>query len=209
VGAGYIERNWPPPLRETGAWPLAGLRQSFLNGSLTRLVDPDAVLKNKIVEFVSKGEFGLASGPKSDGGYERVWFKDPVASDEVAFEAGVFLLRKTSAEALKSGLAVPPPPPQPPEGAREPTIIPRPEDETRPEARPHAETTVLRLVGDVPPEVWNRLGTKVLPKLRSGSELRIALEFSVVVKSESAASLASELKQILAELGLAESVRVE
>ena len=65
VGAGYIERNWPPALKESGAWPLASLRQSFLNGSLTRLVDPDAILKSKIVEFVGRGDFGLASGQKS------------------------------------------------------------------------------------------------------------------------------------------------
>src|SRR5262245_14554882 len=70
VGAGYIERNWPPALKDTGAWPLASLRQSFLNGSLTRLVDPDAILRNKLVEFVGRGDFGLASGPKTDGGYE-------------------------------------------------------------------------------------------------------------------------------------------
>jgi hypothetical protein len=31
VGAGYIERNWPQSLKESGAWPLKGLRQSFLN----------------------------------------------------------------------------------------------------------------------------------------------------------------------------------
>ena len=67
VGAGYIERNWPPALKESGAWPLASLRQSFLNGSLTRLVDPDAILKTKIVEFVTRGDFGLASGQKPDG----------------------------------------------------------------------------------------------------------------------------------------------
>ena len=30
VGAGYIERNWPPALKDAGAWPLASLRQSFL-----------------------------------------------------------------------------------------------------------------------------------------------------------------------------------
>ena len=39
VGAGYIERNWPPALKSSGEWPLASLRQSFLNGSLTRLLD--------------------------------------------------------------------------------------------------------------------------------------------------------------------------
>ena len=61
------------------------------------------ILRSKIVEFVGRGDFGLASGRKADGGYERVWFQEPVAPDEVAFEAGVFLLRKATAEALKSG----------------------------------------------------------------------------------------------------------
>ena len=46
VGAGYVERNWPPALAASGAWPLASLRQSFLNGSLTRLLDPDATLRS-------------------------------------------------------------------------------------------------------------------------------------------------------------------
>src|SRR4030043_749998 len=76
VGAGYIDRNWPPALKESGAWPLASLRQSFLNGSLTRLLDPDAILRAKIVEFVLRRDFGLASGKKPDGGYERVWFDE-------------------------------------------------------------------------------------------------------------------------------------
>ena len=47
VGAGYIERHWPPALKESGAWPLSSLRKSFLDGSLTRLLDPDATLRRK------------------------------------------------------------------------------------------------------------------------------------------------------------------
>src|SRR5207249_450044 len=39
VGVGYLERHWPEALKKSGAWPLAGLRQSFLNGSLTRPLD--------------------------------------------------------------------------------------------------------------------------------------------------------------------------
>ena len=127
VGAGYIERNWPPALKESGAWPLASLRQSFLNGSLTRLVDPDAILKAKIVEFVSSGELGLASGRKPDGGYERVWFEELVAPDEIDFDAGVFLLRKDSAKALKSGV--------PGEPGPEPSSQPDTEPLTAPEQR--------------------------------------------------------------------------
>jgi len=101
VGAGYLERNWPPALKESGAWPLASLRQSFLNGALTRLLDPDKVLRDKIPEFVLKGDFGLASGQKSDGTYDRVWFGEQISPDEVGFEPNVFLLTKVKAKVLK------------------------------------------------------------------------------------------------------------
>lgn len=76
VGASYLERYWPAALKASGAWPLSSLRQSFLNGALTRLLDPDATLKAKICEFVARGDFGLASGLRSDGSYGRVWFEE-------------------------------------------------------------------------------------------------------------------------------------
>lgn len=209
VGAGYIERNWPPALKAEGAWPLASLRQSFLNGSLTRLVDPDSVLKGKIVEFVERGEFGLASGKKEDGGFERLWFQELMAADEVTFEAGVFLLRKAVAEALKSGKLTPPPTePQPPNNP-DPPQPPTPDPGIPPAPIPPTSNRILRLTGAIPPELWNRLGTRILPKLRSGSELRIGLDFSVTVAADSAGNLASELRQILQELGLGDSVNVE
>ena len=94
VGAGYIDRHWPPAFKEAGAWPLTSLRQSFLDGSLTRLVDPDATLRRQIVEFVSKGDFGLASGTKEDGGFERLWYDEQVGPEEAAFEPSVFLLTR-------------------------------------------------------------------------------------------------------------------
>src|SRR5262249_42778476 len=78
VRAGSIDRNWPPALKASGAWPLTSLRQSFLNGALTRLLDVDAVLKRKVVEFVKHGDFGLASAPTPEGGYERLWFAEAV-----------------------------------------------------------------------------------------------------------------------------------
>ncbi len=209
VGAGYIERNWPPALKESGAWPLASLRQSFLNGSLTRLVDPDAILRNKVVEFVSRGDFGLASGRRADGSYERLWFQELVAPDEVAFEADVFLLRKATAQALKSGVPVTPATVPGPEAGPTTTTTPAPGPESSPGPTPSTATRTLRLVGTVPPEVWNRLGTKILPKLRSGSALTIGLEFTVTVKADTAGGLATELRQILQELGLAEAVRIE
>ncbi len=102
VGAGYLDRHWPPALRESGAWPLTGLRQSFLDGSLTRLVDPDAVLRRKIVEFVANGDFGLASGTMADGGYGRIWHAEPVGAEEVAFEPDVFLLTRARSEEIRA-----------------------------------------------------------------------------------------------------------
>ena len=204
VGAGYIERNWPPALKETGAWPLASLRQSFLNGSLTRLVDPDTTLKSRILEFVDRGDFGLASGKKVDGTYERVWFQELAASEEVAFEADVFLLRKAVAETLKARPAAPAPRP-----GESPTITPTPEPSPKPSPEPTSTNRSVQLVGTVPPEVWNRFGTKILPKLRSGAELKIELEILVTVPAASASGLAAELRQILRELGLSESVKIE
>ncbi len=101
VGAGYIERNWPPALKDSGAWPLSSLRQRFLDGSLTRLLDPDTVLRGKIIEFVGRGDFGLASGARSDGTYDRVWYAELIAPEGVAFESDVFLLMKAKAKDFK------------------------------------------------------------------------------------------------------------
>jgi hypothetical protein len=204
VGAGYIDRKWPPALKESGGWPLASLRQSFLNGSLTRLLDPDTTLRGKIVEFVARGDFGLASGQKADGTYERVWFQEPVTTDEVAFESGVFLLTKAKAQALKAGVPTPAPGPEPQPGPP----VPGPGPEPGPAAPPGVQTKTIRLVGAVPPEMWNRLGTKVLPKLRSGSDLRVGVDFSVTVNRDVAGSLTSDLRQILDDLGLADKVQI-
>ncbi|MBM4086628.1 MAG: hypothetical protein FJ272_17730 [Planctomycetes bacterium] len=201
VGTGYIERNWPPALKGSGAWPLAGLRKSFLDGSLTRLLDPDTVLKAKIVEFVTRGDFGLASGPRPDGNYERVWHGELVAPDEVAFEAGVFLLTRERAQALKKGEipkpVEPTPKPQPPEP--KPVVKPGPD----------AKTRTFRLTGKVPPELWNRLGTRIIPKLKAGSELQIGIDVTVTVGAEAARSFEGDLRQVLDDLGLADKVKVE
>jgi len=207
VGAGYIDRNWPPALAESGAWPLSSLRQSFLNGALTRLVDPDAILRGKITEFVGNGDFGLASGLKPDGSYERVWYEELISPDEVAFESGVFLLKKDKAKTLKS--EQPEKPLAGPAPERGPGFGPAPQPQ--PEPRPFSDTEPrkLHLVGTVPPEVWNRLGTRILPKLRSASDLQVGIEFSVTVQADLAHSMESELRQILADLGLTDKVRIE
>ena len=209
VGAGYIDRHWPSAFKDTGAWPLTSLRQSFLNGALTRLLDPDAILRQKVVEFVAKGEFGLASGAKDDGGFNRLWYEEPVAAEEVAFEENVFLVTKAKAKELKvasedSSQTQPEPAPSP-----EPAPQPEPESGPDPESSPDNQKTTLRLTGTVPPEVWNRLGTKMLPKLRAGEELSVGIEFTVSVRSQFAQNMETELRQVLDDLELKDQVRVE
>ncbi|HXF91319.1 MAG TPA: DUF499 domain-containing protein [Nitrospiraceae bacterium] len=203
-GAGYLECKWPPAFRETGAWPLSSLRQAFLNGSLDRLVDPEAYLRNRIPEFVSRGEFGLASGAQPGGGFSRVWFSELLPVDEVAFDADVYLLLKERARALKA-------PPAPPLPAEPPTVtLPLAVVSTPTEALAAGTAKVcLRITGTVPPELWNRLGTKLIPKLRSGSDLRLGLDCSVEVDDTTASTLASDLQQALADLNLANQVRIE
>ena len=213
VGAGYIDRHWPPALKESGAWPLAGLRRSFLDGSLTRLVDPDAALRRKIVEFVQDGHFGLASGARGAGGYERLWFAETVAPEEAAFEDGVFLLTAARAEGLRAPSPPPEPPPPPgpsgPLGPTPPETGPSPLPTGR-GARPGTggATATLRLKGAVPPETWNRLGTKVLPRLRSGDGLAIDVDLSVRFGAEAAERMEAEIERILEELGLGDRVRI-
>lgn len=216
VGAGYIDRNWPPALLKVGAWPLNGLRQSFLNGVLTRLLDPDSVLRAKIVEFVQKGEFGLASGQRADGTYDHLWFAEPVSADEVAFDSGVFLLRKDKARALKEAALQPAPPAAPP-----PVIVPKPEspphvprpnggDSPLPgESEPETVTTrTLTVSGAVPADSWNRVGTKLIPKLRSGNGLAIDVTMRVTVDAAQAQTLHMEIRQVLDDLGIGSGLQV-
>ena len=204
IGAGYIDRHWPPALKASGEWPLASLRQAFLTGILTRLLDPDAILRKKIMEFADAGDFGVGSGKKLDGTYDRLWFHQMMAPEEVTFESDIYLIKREKAEALKSGVKpVAPPGPEPP--------LPGPEVPEAPPVKPvpGARATVLRLFGQVPPEVWNRLGTKLIPKLKQGTELRLGLEISVTVDANQAALTEAELKQVLQDLDLADHIRIE
>ena len=207
VGAGYLDRNWPPALKDSGAWPIASLRQSFLNGALTRLLDPDTVLRSKILEFVSRGDFGLASGLKSDGTYQRIWYQELLPAEEITFDPNVFLLKKEKVASLKKKeggmVIVSPPPPQPPQppGTGETAGTPG-------TATPSAQAVTLKLSGTVPPEIWNRLGTKIIPKLRSGEDFTVGISFSVKVDARHLSSMENEIKLILEDLGLSGQIKI-
>ena len=72
-----------------------------------------------------------------------------------------------------------------------------------------SQTVTLRLFGTVPPEVWNRLGTKVIPKLKSGADLTVGVEFAVSLSADLAACTAAELRQIVRDLGLEGQLKIE
>lgn len=209
VGAGYLERNWPTALKESGTWPLKGCRQSFLDGSLTRLLDPEDVLRRQIPSFVERGEFGLGSGPKPDGVFERVWWKEAVGSEEVAFDDNTFLLTRSLAATLKAGpplKASPAPIEQPTELILKPPVAP-----PAPPVTPTTEQIVrLCLRGAIPPEQWNKLGTRLIPKLRtSGQGLSLTVEASLDVPAKDLSHVESDLRQALRDLGLEGLVQIE
>lgn len=212
-GAGYLDRRWPDAFKESGAWPLKSLRQAFLSGAMERLLDVDACLNAKIPEFVRRGDFGLASGAGPGGSYQHVWFEEEVAADEVSIDADVYLLTESKARALRtvpaaSGIGVATPgsealmPPVAPGISEAPPALPVPP--------PIAIGPVtLRVVGEVPFESWNRIGTKVLSKLKAAGVLSLTLDASVSLDSAQAAALRRELAAALQELGLEGRLRVE
>jgi len=160
-------------------------------------------------EFVERGDFGLASGQQPDGTYERVWYKEPLPADEVAFESDVYLLKKAKAQELKGGVKPLPRPEPPPMGPTpQPQSGPQPKLK-EPEPQPVVKARQLCLFGDVPPETWNRLGTKLIPKLRSSKDLKVQVEFTLSVSPDTSGNLVSELEQILNDLGIADQVKIE
>jgi len=215
VGASYLERNWPAAFRETGAWPLASLRKCFLDGSLTRLVDPDKVLREKIPELVARGELGFATGELPGGSFNRFWFNEKLLPEDIDFVYDVFVVRKDRAKALRDTIAAPgagrttPPETGPPPSTF--TLV-SPESGGPPPGPGVSEApkkTLLRVRGVVPAELWNRFGSKIIPKLRSAERLQARVDLSVEVETSALASLEMEIQQVLSDLDLGGKVVVE
>ena len=206
VGFGYIDRHWPPALEDDETWPLTGLRQSFLDGSLTRLIDPEKTLRAQIAHFVSIGEFGLASGAQVDGGYSRVWYREQISQEEIVFERDVFLLKKNKAKALTE----PSPPPDPEPGPDpEPAPDPEPGPDPDPGGRSGEEKATLKVSGTLPSETWNRFGTKAIPKLRQLGDVQIRIEITSSVDSTHVQQRKSELHRVVNELDLGDQIHIE
>jgi len=207
VGAGYLDRRWPQAFKESGAWPLKSLRQAFLDGSLDRLIDPDQCLRERIPEFVTKGDFGLASGGDPATGFSKIWFKEHMRPEEVAFDSDVYLLTGAKAKALK--LRAETPPMLGGDGGASTSTEPAGPPADGPVPVSSEGKRQIRIVGTIPPEVWNRLGTKLIPKLKASINLKLGLSFTLELEGAEASQLISDLRQAIEDLGLAEVLKVE
>ncbi len=95
-----------------------------------------------------------------------------------------------------------PPPPTP-----GPTAVQESGNENEP--RRAAAPVRLRLAGVVPPEVWNRLGTKVVPRLRAGKGLVVEGKFEAEIPADALAAMEDALRRTLEDLELGDKVRLE
>jgi hypothetical protein len=122
-------------------------------------------------------------------------------------DANVFLLTKVKARALKSGAVT--------ETGQQVTPTTTPSDAAAVEAESKTKSPIqesqktIRITGTVPPEIWNRIGTKLLPKLKSGKELKVNVGFSMSVDAATAPHLQAEIRQILEDLGLNGKLTIE
>ena len=169
----------------------------------------DAVLRNQIMAFVSHGDFGFASGRTEHGGFQRLWYTEPLGPAEVSFDADVFLLTKAKAEALKTRPEDPiEPQPRPsPDPRPEPKPDPKPGPDPKPTSNDsdyHPSTRRFRASRSLEP---NR--HQVVTEATVSEPTNLSIDLSVTVGSQFAPNMETELRQILNDLGLSERVRIE
>jgi hypothetical protein len=207
IGASYIERNWPPALKESGTWPLASLKAAFFQGYFTRLEKADEALTATITRAVGQGLLGLASG-KDTNSFDRVWFKEPVDRVDITFDFDTYLLTAAKAKALKQGPSQPttiptisttpatqplvPPPPTAPPTTVTPVVPPPP------------KPTPVVWEGQLKREQWNLFSLKVLTRLAQADNVDIRVKVQAMLKE---GQTIEALNTALKELGIQEGFR--
>jgi hypothetical protein len=204
IGASYIERNWPPALKEAGVWPLASLKAAFFQGQFTRLEKADDALRQTISRAVQQGTLGLASG-KDAAKFDRVWFKESVDAAEIIFDYDTYVLLPGKAKALKEA-------PSRPFNAvvpSEPTLTTHPEISgvtgstsfpVTPEFSVSSlETKVVNWEGELRRDQWNLFSLKVLMRLAQAKSVTINVKVDAEIED---AQTLDQLNTGLRELGL-------
>jgi hypothetical protein len=206
IGASYIERNWPPALKEYGTWPLVSLKAAFFQGHFTRLEKADEALRTTISRSVNQGLLGLASG-KDATQFDRVWFKEPVELADITFDFDTYLLTKPKATALKQAPSHPSAPPAgPPQTAQlscEVTTSVTPA-ESPPSAPAAPKVTAVLWEGELKREQWNLFSLKVLTRLAEADDLQIQVKVKAKLRE---AQTLDQLNAALKELGIEDQFR--
>jgi hypothetical protein len=204
IGASYIERNWPPALKESGMWPLAGLKAAFFQGQFTRLERADDALRTTIARAVNQGTFGMASG-KDPNRFDRVWHKEDIEQADITFDNDTYLLTAAKGKALKQAPApTATPAPQQPTGT---TPAFTTTAATLPAPSPTApKVTTVVWEGELKREQWNLFSLKVLTRLAEAEGLRIDVKVKAKLKE---AQTLEQLNAALKELGISNPFRPE
>jgi hypothetical protein len=181
VGASYIERNWPPALKESGTWPLVSVKAAFFQGYFTRLEKADDALRTTVSRAVNQGSLGLASG-KDPNSFDRVWFKEAVEPADIPFDYDTYLLTAAKAKALKPSPQTPTAPPAPAAAPTQPQL-PRAEPALAAPALPIApKPSVVVWEGELKREQWNLFSLKVLTRLAQADDLQIEVKVKAKLK---------------------------
>ena len=196
IGASYIERNWPPALKDSGMWHLAGLKAAFFQGSFTRLEKPDEALRATITRAIAQGTLGLASG-KNTAAFDRVWFKEQVDQSDITFDFDTYLLRAGKAKELKDTGGKVIPPDQPPGDGKPPVEPPKPPE--KPDKRQKPKELNVCWEGSLRREQWNLFSLKVLTRLSQAEGVEISVKVHAKIKE---AHTLDELNSAVKELGL-------
>ena len=62
-------------------------------------------------------------------------------------------------------------------------------------------TSAIRVSGQIAPEVWNKLGVRILRPLKVGTNIRRGIEFACDAAASDAAAIRAELPQAIADCG--------
>jgi hypothetical protein len=204
VGPSYLERNWPPALKEKGVWSMRGLREAFFQGYLTRLEKADEALRQMILRAVMRGDFGLGVGKNMET-LDRVWFKENIDPAEIVFNYETFLLLPWRAESEKKKREGEGPSSELPEpllrGGEQP-VLPvgtGPAGAPTPTPAPEPQIQELEWQGTMPKEKWNLFGLKVLTRV--GAPENLEIEVKVRSKTQDS-TLKQQLNNALRDLGL-------
>jgi hypothetical protein len=206
IGASYVERNWPPAFKDSGAWPLAGLKAAFFQGQFTRLEKADEALRTTLARAVTQGVLGLASG-KDAANFDRVWFKESVDGPDISFDYDTYVLLPRTAAALKearakgaTGIGNGKPAP----GPVTITVSPEPKPEKGEEEG--TEKQILKWEGELRRDQWNLFSLKVLTRIPQSSEMTIDVQ--ITAEPEDTA-IKDQLNQALKDLGISGEFRNE